>query len=544
MSVEMPHTSRDSEIAYEQLSPFELGRRLIELADACDSGSMLRAGRGNPNWIATTPREAFFLLGQFGIEEARRVWDEPGIAGMPERSGIAGRLTAFLARHEGAPGADLLAQGVAYGIERLSFDPDQWVHELVDGIIGDNYPMPDRMLTCTEQIVHAYLVAELCGGEAPPGRFDLFAVEGGTAAMCYLFESFAANHLLHRGDRVAIGLPVFTPYIEIPQLPQYEFDVVPVMASEIDEHGFNTWQFPDEELLKLADPTIKCLFLVNPSNPASVMIRPESLARIAEIVQTANPNLIVITDDVYATFVPGFRSLMTEIPRNTVAVYSFSKYFGCTGWRLGVVAIHEDNILDRLLLELPDEDRAMLERRYGTISLEPGHLRFIDRLVADSRHVALNHTAGLSLPQQVQMALFALSSLLDEDRIYNARLREVLARRLELLCAGTGVQLRHDPLRAGYYVELDLLTWAHREYGIAFATFVEGNYEPIDFVFRLAEQTSVVLLNGGGFDAPVWSVRVSLANLDDEAYEQIGVAIAAVGAEYVAEFVAAGGVLD
>ena len=25
--------------------------------------TMLNAGRGNPNWIATEPREAFFLLG-------------------------------------------------------------------------------------------------------------------------------------------------------------------------------------------------------------------------------------------------------------------------------------------------------------------------------------------------------------------------------------------------------------------------------------------------------------------------------------------------
>jgi len=31
-----------------------------------------------------------------------------------------------------------------------------------------------------------------------------------------------------------------------------------------------------------------------------------------------------------------------------------------------------------------------------------------------------------------------------------------------------------------------------------------------------------VLMNGSGFAAPEWSVRVSLANLSDEAYPQIG----------------------
>ena len=45
--------------------------------------TMLNAGRGNPNWIATEPREAFFLLGQFGLCECRHAFSlEEGIAGI------------------------------------------------------------------------------------------------------------------------------------------------------------------------------------------------------------------------------------------------------------------------------------------------------------------------------------------------------------------------------------------------------------------------------------------------------------------------------
>ena len=61
----------------EKISPFELKDRLIELADESIRRmmrTMLNAGRGNPNWIATLPREAFFLLGKFGIAECRRDW--------------------------------------------------------------------------------------------------------------------------------------------------------------------------------------------------------------------------------------------------------------------------------------------------------------------------------------------------------------------------------------------------------------------------------------------------------------------------------------
>jgi len=153
---------------------------------------------------------------------------------------------------------------------------------------------------------------------------------------------------------------------------------------------------PDAEIDKLADPSIKAFIMVNPSNPPSVAMRARTLDRLVRLVRARRPDLIVVSDDVYATFVPGFRSVLARLPRNTVCLYSFSKYFGCTGWRLGVVALHEDNILDRALARRPPP------RRYDALALDPRRLKLIDRMVADSRAVALNHTAGLSAPQQVR----------------------------------------------------------------------------------------------------------------------------------------------
>jgi len=51
-----------------------------------------------------------------------------------------------------------------------------------------------------------------------------------------------------------------------------------------------------------------------------------------------------------------------------------------------------------------------------------------------------------------------------------------------------------------------------------------------------AEEKKVVLLNGGGFDAPDMSVRVSLANLPDEAYEKIGKKISELLEDYYRKF--------
>src|SRR5499427_10506905 len=95
---------------FEKLSPFELKDKLIHAAGEAarvNSQSMLNAGRGNPNWIATTPREAFFTLGSFAVQESKRVWDEPDLGGMPQKAGIAGRLNEFLNQNQNAPGGNL-----------------------------------------------------------------------------------------------------------------------------------------------------------------------------------------------------------------------------------------------------------------------------------------------------------------------------------------------------------------------------------------------------------------------------------------------------
>ena len=124
-----------------KLSPFELKDQLIKLAQAANAQGaattpFLNAGRGNPNWIATTPREAFVRLTEFALSECKRDWDEPGLGGMPQRVGIASRLREFIAREgAGNPGTRLLAASLDYGVNLLGFDADlrRMTAELVKG---------------------------------------------------------------------------------------------------------------------------------------------------------------------------------------------------------------------------------------------------------------------------------------------------------------------------------------------------------------------------------------------------------------------------
>ena len=516
---------------FEALSPFEIKNELRSLAKEATKktqSAFLDAGRGNPNWIATTPRESFFLLGQFAIIESKRVMDEaPGIGGMPKANGVAARLDTWLAMHQDMPGAPFLSEMVKFAVKKFKFEPDAFVHELVDSIIGDNYPVPDRMLVHNERIVHEYLMWAVCGEPRPKGKFDLYAVEGGTAAMCYIFKSLKANRLLFPGDTIALGTPIFTPYLEMTHLEDYDLKVVNIGTPQE-----NRWQFTDEEIKKLEDPKIKGLFVVNPGNPSGIAMDKETIAKIAKLVKTKRPDLMLLTDDVYGTFVNDFRSLMGEIPRNTIGVYSYSKYFGCTGWRLGVIAIHQDNIFDEMIGKLPDNHMKALDKRYAPIVLEPRKFKFIDRIVADSRDIGLNHTAGLSLPQQVMMTMFSLYELMDEKKVYQKACMKIVERRAKALIDSLGLQLSPNPNYDAYYGLIDFEFWARKNIGDEAVEYLKKNIHPLDLAFRLAEDHGIVLLNGGGFEAPQWSLRVSLANLSDEAYEDIGRGVRAIARGY------------
>lgn len=515
------------------LSPFELKDELIKLASSDADRMMLNAGRGNPNFLATVPRHAFWQLGLFAMRESERSFSymPEGVGGFPRRAGIEERFNLFAREQSETSGVKFLAGAVSYVRDQLGLDAGDFLYEMCEGILACNYPVPDRMLKQSEKIVAQYIRKEMIGSHPFTGKFDLFAVEGGTAAMTYLFNTIRENHLLKAGDTIALGMPIFTPYIEIPELNDYQ-----LLELSIDADPQNRWQYSNEELDKLRDPKVKAFFLVNPSNPPSVRMSDESLEYLASIVEE-RPDLIILTDDVYGTFADNFVSLFAMCPKNTILVYSFSKYFGATGWRLGVIATHQDNIFDAQIAGLPKPQRDQLHKRYNSITTEPDKLKFIDRLVADSRTVALNHTAGLSTPQQVQMVLFSLFSLMDTHDEYKAAMKRLIRSRKAALYREIGIAPDNDdPNAVDYYTLLDIEQLGGKAIGPEFVKWVLNAAEPAELLFRLAEEAGVVLLPGRGFGTRHPSGRVSLANLNESDYVKIGRSIRKLFEEYVERY--------
>ena len=113
----------------------------------------------------------------------------------------------------------------------------------------------------------------------------------------------------------------------------------------------------------------------------------------------------------------------------------------------------------------------------------------------------------------------------------------------EQFTATSGLELKLDPNPNfdAYYGLIDFEFWARKNIGEDAVEYLKKNVHPLDLAFRVAETHGIVLLNGGGFQAPEWSLRVSLANLPDEVYDDIGRAVRAVARAYRDAFEASRG---
>ena len=106
---------------------------------------------------------------------------------------------------------------------------------------------------------------------------------------------------------------------------------------------------------------------------------------------------------------------------------------------------------------------------------------------------------------------------------YQKACKDIVQRRFHKLVDAMGLQLSPNPNYDAYYGLIDFEFWARKNIGDEAVEYLKKPCASArSRLPAWPRLTEIVLLNGGGFDAPDWSLRVSLANLPDEAYEDIG----------------------
>ena len=92
-------------------------------------------------------------------------------------------------------------------------------------------PRSDQSGASWEAILNAFLQTTLYDGVTLSDQTGVFPTEGGSAAMVYIFEALTHNRLLKPGDQIAIGTPIFTPYMQIPYVNSYGLVSVDVSST-------------------------------------------------------------------------------------------------------------------------------------------------------------------------------------------------------------------------------------------------------------------------------------------------------------------------
>jgi aminotransferase len=145
--------------------------------------------------------------------------------------------------------------------------------------------------------------------------------------------------ILSPGDEVLIPDPTYTSYQPAIKVA----GGVPVFVP-LDEE--NHWAFDIAELEKRITPKTKALLFCNPNNPTGMIFTRNQLHAVAQLA--IKHDFYILSDEVYKDFIfdadEKFYSLaeMRGIRDRLIYIFSFSKAYAMTGWRIAYLATHHD----------------------------------------------------------------------------------------------------------------------------------------------------------------------------------------------------------
>jgi aminotransferase len=137
--------------------------------------------------------------------------------------------------------------------------------------------------------------------------------------------------ILDPGDEIILTDPCFASHIQQINL----FSGKPVYWP-LDEN--NNWSLSIDLLPDLITDKTQAIVLVSPSNPTGKIFSEDELIRVGEIAR--RHNILIILDDPYSEFVYDNRdkyfnlASVEEYKEHVIYLYSFSKSYAMSGWRL------------------------------------------------------------------------------------------------------------------------------------------------------------------------------------------------------------------
>lgn len=307
--------------------------------------------------------------------------------------------------------------------QQLDHDPD----------IG-KYSFPDGLKELRQRVAQRH---EQETGVAVDADKNIMITAGNMQGMNILLHS-----IINYGDEIILPDPCFASHIQQIKLCGGQ----PVFWPMNEAKG---WQPDMERLPALINHKTKAIVIVSPSNPTGTVFCKEELVKIGQLAK--EHGLLVIVDDPYSLFLYENNNryfnlaAAREFSDQVIYLFSFSKCFAMSGWRLAYMILPE--WLKRQVLKVHDANIICAPR--------------------------ISQVAGMAA--------------LSEPPVHFAEYKTILAKRRELICQRLD-NLSHvfEYVRpeGAYYV---------------FPKILVGHTSSSDFACQLLTQIGVTLTPGSAF---------------------------------------------
>lgn len=164
----------------------------------------------------------------------------------------------------------------------------------------------------------------------PAEAGDVIVVNGGMQGLFGAFQS-----VVNPGDEVLVFSPFWTPIKDLVAYSQGKTVLVP--TDEAREDGF------EKTLARYATERTRAIYYNTPQNPSGVVFTRDEALAVARFAQERD--LIVFADEAYEDLVyDGEHCSIASIDgmfERTVTLFTLSKSYAMTGWRLGYAVASE-----------------------------------------------------------------------------------------------------------------------------------------------------------------------------------------------------------
>ena len=195
------------------------------------------------------------------------------------------------------------------------------------GKVSHQYAPSDGLIGLREKISRKH--ENLYGLSFDP-EHEITITQGATYGVFTCVSAFVSP-----GDRVVVIEPYYENYLPSVLLQGARPVIVPLENDTLDWKAFDA----------AFDPTVKAVIVNSPHNPSTKVMGEEFFGELAKRLR--NTNALVFSDEVYEHLVfkeGGHRSVLSfeELKERCLAVFSFGKTYGVTGWKTGYVIAEKE----------------------------------------------------------------------------------------------------------------------------------------------------------------------------------------------------------